>query len=299
MLERTKKCFIPNEGNDHQPYFLRMKSTVVILSVVLFLEVLFLIQALVLAPQSGFFATILSSALVDFTNETRVAHAEFSLSTNTTLQKAAQMKADDMARRGYFSHNTPEGKEPWYFFEKAGYDFVYAGENLAVNFVDSKDVVDAWMDSKLHRENILNAGFREVGIGIASGIYNGREAVFVVQFFGTPIKPSPEIKEKAPTAVANTGTQKTGGSPSVLGEAAGNTSYISAIKKVFSSPRTMNKYLFIVFLTIVSLALILTVFIKVRIQHPPLIVNAAMILLVLGSLLVVNQYLTLSHIQIF
>ncbi|MBI3638379.1 CAP domain-containing protein, partial [Candidatus Wolfebacteria bacterium] len=63
----------------------------------------------------------------------------------------------------------------------------YAGENLAVNFFDSEDAVNAWMKSITHRENILNTNFKEIGIGVAKGNYNGKESIFVVQLFGSPI----------------------------------------------------------------------------------------------------------------
>ena len=62
------------------------------------------------------------------------------------------MKAQDMATLGYFAHVSPDGKTPWYWIEKVGYDYQYAGENLAINFSDSKDVTNAWMASPLHKE---------------------------------------------------------------------------------------------------------------------------------------------------
>lgn len=106
------------------------------------------------------------------------------LRVNKTLQAAAQAKAEDMAMRGYFSHNAPNGQTPWDFMENAGYEFSYAGENLAVDFFDVNAVTEAWMQSDGHRENILNVDFTETGIGMASGIYNGREVLFFVQMFG-------------------------------------------------------------------------------------------------------------------
>ena len=69
---------------------------------------------------------------------------------------------------------------------KAGYDFSSAGENLAVNFSDSKDVIDAWMNSPEHRANILSNKFTEIGVATAMGTYEGSQVVFVVQEFGTP-----------------------------------------------------------------------------------------------------------------
>lgn len=64
--------------------------------------------------------------------------------------------------------------------------YAHAGENLAVHFTDSSEVVDAWMDSPSHRANIVNAQYAEIGVGTARGTFEGFETVFVVQLFGTP-----------------------------------------------------------------------------------------------------------------
>jgi len=108
------------------------------------------------------------------------------LKVSPILEKAAQMKADDMASKSYFAHNTPDGKTPWYWLEQAGYRYIYAGENLAVNFENSEDVETAWMNSPGHFLNIMNPKYTEIGIATSTGIYKGREAVFVVQMFGKP-----------------------------------------------------------------------------------------------------------------
>lgn len=117
-------------------------------------------------------------------NEVRQDDGLPTLLVNQNLKNAAQAKAENMAALGYFSHNGPEGQTPWQFMEEAGYDFSYAGENLAVDFFDVNTVTEAWMQSEGHRENILNVDFTETGIGVASGMYNGREVLFFVQMFG-------------------------------------------------------------------------------------------------------------------
>jgi uncharacterized protein YkwD len=102
------------------------------------------------------------------------------------LQAAAQEKADDMVKNGYFAHTSPLGVTPWYWFGNVGYDFSYAGENLAVNFSDSQDVTNAWMNSPEHRANILNAHYTNIGMAIATGTFQGQSAIYVVELFGTP-----------------------------------------------------------------------------------------------------------------
>src|SRR3989338_531090 len=136
--------------------------------------------------RSGSFAAVISSVLVDLTNGDRGAGSLGGLAISPVLTVAAQAKADDMAAKGYFAHVSPEGKDPWYWFRQQGYTFLYAGENLAVDFSDSIDVERAWMNSPTHRANILNGNFTQIGIATAQGTYQGRSTTFVVQMFGTP-----------------------------------------------------------------------------------------------------------------
>ncbi len=154
------------------------------------LVALIFLSLLILSPvvhnSLDYISAIYAGVLETLANKDRVRENLSSLTKSPLLTKAAQMKADDMVARGYFAHNTPEGLTPWYWFVKAGYRYKYAGENLAVSFIDSKEVHEAWMASTLHRDNILNPDFTEIGIATSTGIYDGREAIFVVQMFGRP-----------------------------------------------------------------------------------------------------------------
>ena len=178
--------FIPSVHNDHKPQFLRLKITATLLGIVIVTEGMYLAHTYLILPHSDFFAAIFASALVDETNQNRVSGDLGDLTPNTLLVKAAQLKADDMAAKGYFAHNTPDGKTPWYWFDQAGYDYAAAGENLAVNFTDSSDVTHAWMASPSHRANIMNGNYTEIGIATARGLYKGKDAIFVVEEFGRP-----------------------------------------------------------------------------------------------------------------
>jgi hypothetical protein len=123
--------------------------------------------------------------VINYANTDRSKAKEPALRENPLLAKAAQMKAEDMAKRGYFSHNGPLGETPWSWLDKVGYNYIYAGENLAVNFFDSADVHRAWMNSPAHRENLLDKKFTEVGIGVAPGKFQDRDSFYVVEFFGS------------------------------------------------------------------------------------------------------------------
>ena len=90
------------------------------------------------------------------------------------LMKSAQMKADDLIKNDYFDHNGPNGQTPWIFFDKAGYDYQYAGENLAINFLDAeereKTIVEAWLLSPKHKEIMLISVYEDVGIGYKNNV---------------------------------------------------------------------------------------------------------------------------------
>ena len=156
-----------------------------------------------IARQSSenFLAAVVPAEILALTNTQRVDNDAAPLTEDTLLDNAAQAKANDMAANGYFSHIGPDGKTPWQWISGAGYQYQYAGENLAVRFIDSSDVVNAWMASPTHRANIVKPVYTETGVGVAEGLYEGQEATYVVQYFGTPLAAAPA--ESAP-AVAQT-----------------------------------------------------------------------------------------------
>lgn len=185
MKKLIRKTFI--HRNEKMPY-LWTKAGVSILSLLIITLVLFaqFHQYIFLKINHSLAGLVINSVVVDITNQERNSIGLGELKTNEALRKAAQAKADDMAKKGYFAHQSPDGKTPWYWIDQTGYTYIAAGENLAINFDYSKDVVNAWMNSPTHRANIVKAKYQEIGIGIAEGFYQGRPTVFVVQMFGTP-----------------------------------------------------------------------------------------------------------------
>jgi hypothetical protein len=126
--------------------------------------------------------------IITLTNEARLQNGVQGVGRNILLENAAQAKADDMAAKGYFAHFTDDGMTPWKFMDNAGYNYVYAGENLAVHFSREQDVIAAWLNSPTHRANLLNPVFKDIGIGISEGMYQGNKGFFVVQMFGTTVE---------------------------------------------------------------------------------------------------------------
>jgi hypothetical protein len=147
------------------------------------------IYALLWQSSDWLVGAVLPGVVAHLTNVERVNAAVGELTRNPLLDQAARLKAEHMAAEGYFAHNSPGGITPWYWFDQVGYVYAHAGENLAVHFNDSEEVVKAWMNSPTHRDNIVAGKYTEIGIGTAKGRYQGFDTVFVVQMFGTPAKP--------------------------------------------------------------------------------------------------------------
>ena len=162
------------------------------------------VQSFLWVASDWMVSTILPAVIVDLTNTERSGVALGHLKRNSTLDLAAQLKAQHMAEKEYFAHFSPDGVSPWFWFAQTNYNFVHAGENLAIHFTDTGELVDAWMNSPTHRANIVNGNYTEIGIGTAEGMFEGYDTVYVVQLFGTPaarVVAQAEIVTPAPTPV--------------------------------------------------------------------------------------------------
>jgi Cysteine-rich secretory protein family len=209
MLKRLKHLFIPCKGNTYRPDFLERMSVGIMLVLILLSFAMANLQALLWISSDWLVSTILPAVIVDLTNEERNTENLTRLARNEVLDSAAQRKAEDMAKNSYFAHYSPDGVSPWYWFEISGYDYLHAGENLAVHFTESDEVVEAWMNSPTHRSNIMNGQYAEIGVGTARGEYKGRPTIYVVQLFGTPRAPQPSLSEVAGARTADDSSEIT------------------------------------------------------------------------------------------
>ncbi|HSX18014.1 MAG TPA: CAP domain-containing protein [Candidatus Saccharimonadales bacterium] len=137
------------------------------------------------------YATSMSiGGLLADTNVARSQNGVAGLNLNDKLDAAAQAKANDMATRNYWSHNTPEGNPPWVFVNAQGYSYQKLGENLAAGFNDEQSTINGWMASPPHRENLLDPAFSDVGFGFANNpnytSAGGGPMTIVVAFYGQP-----------------------------------------------------------------------------------------------------------------
>lgn len=92
-------------------------------------------------------------------------------SPNARLAAAAQAHADDMARQGYFSHQSLDGRSYIDRMRAAGHSSCHPVENLALGHATAGQAIAEWMTSAGHRRNILTAGQVEYGLGRNGEIY--------------------------------------------------------------------------------------------------------------------------------
>ncbi len=126
--------------------------------------------------------------IINYTNQERVKEGLEQLMESGTLNKVADLKAQDMLGNNYFAHTSPTGVNPWYWFEKVGYEYRFAGENLGMDFKTAIAVHEAWMRSESHKENILSNKYKEIGVAVKTGIINNKETQIAVQVFGSSLK---------------------------------------------------------------------------------------------------------------
>lgn len=125
--------------------------------------------------------------IVELANRDRLKVGLGELSRSEVLDKAAKMKGEDMLKNDYFSHDSPKGVEPWHWFGVVGYDYKYAGENLAMDFSAADAVNRAWMKSPTHRDNIISSNYSEIGVAVLEGDIDGKQTRIAIQLFATPL----------------------------------------------------------------------------------------------------------------
>ena len=131
--------------------------------------------------------------VIEHTNAQRTENGLSTLEESQALSASAALKVQDMFENQYFAHDSPSGDGVGELANSVGYEYIFVGENLALgNFEDDAALVEAWMNSPGHRENILNSGYTEIGIGVAKGIFDGQEVWLAVQHFGKPQAACPQ-----------------------------------------------------------------------------------------------------------
>lgn len=186
FTSKLRHWFTPHPGNNFRAKLLHNSGIFALLGIIitgnLFLRLLENPALHIL----GFTSSISIDEVVRATNEQRATSGLKPLAYNEKLADAARRKAANMMSENYWAHNSPSGKSPWVWFKEAGYSYVFAGENLAKDFGDTSRMMNAWMASPTHRENIVSSKYTEIGIAVVPGTLQGQETVLVVQLFGAP-----------------------------------------------------------------------------------------------------------------
>jgi len=217
LFKKIHRFFIPHEDNDYHARSLHtnMLSTYLIIAVLL----------VFVSKKIPSFSNVLGVAtditiqkLFILTNEQRTKQGLPPLQENVQLDEAAKKKAADMFQKNYWSHFAPDGTSPWDFIKQSEYQYEYAGENLAKNFLYSNNVVDAWMNSTTHKENIIRKEYTQVGYAVVNGMLNGEETTLVVQMFGTPLVKNGDMAQTPPLPEEKESIVQEVQKPQILGQ---------------------------------------------------------------------------------
>lgn len=180
----AKSVVVPHRKNQYRPHLIRGHGIAIVVAVVMAAQLSynFVQTGSVLGQKTE----VRAAELLTQTNRERAENGAGDLRLSTQLNKAAQLKIDDMFKQQYWAHTAPDGATPWQWFEQAGYKYSTAGENLAKDFHSSAGVVTAWMNSSEHRKNLLESKYTDVGFAVKQGELNGEQTTLVVALYGQP-----------------------------------------------------------------------------------------------------------------
>lgn len=261
-----KHVFIPHKGNSYKPHLFR-EHVVLSIFIITILLLILSFTTYTIIRTTTFGASIATAVLTDLTNQVRKEHDLPPLVRNSLLDNAAEMKKEDMLSRHYFAHDTPEGVSPWHWITKSGYHFSYAGENLAFNFSNSQAIIDAWLNSPKHRDNILNRHYRDIGVSVVRLATSSSPLFFTVQMFGAPA----EMPYKdAPASISQVGP------------------WYATI--LFDASYYIGE-LYLVLIIVLIISLLLMIFIEIRVQHLTHIVYGIGLIIIVAICISINSIL--------
>lgn len=149
------------------------------------LSLLSMLIGIFLLPHLAYLSAITPEEIIALTNQARELAGLNALTANQLLTQAAIAKGKAILESQAFKHNIDNKKfSSW--IRNTGYNYSYAGENLAIDFVTSQTVVEAWKNSPLHKKNLLSPYYREIGLAAIDGKFQGQSTTVVVQIFGSP-----------------------------------------------------------------------------------------------------------------
>jgi len=312
--------FVPNKGNAFLPEALKQEHLFWYGASLLIVKIALISLTLAL-PSTSFFSAIAADRLVSLINQERQARNLSALSLNASLNSVAGLKVNDMLAKDYFDHTSPSGISPWYWFKQIGYNYALAGVNLAMGFTETDAVFQAWMNSPSHRDNILNPNFKEMGLAVKSGQIQSHADTLTVLVFGRQKTTTPKTPI-AQNILSSNVSPKTSATPA---PAAGNSTLDSQsgqieLKTILAvepqtvsrgdspagqasitptrlgyAPRVLGafvsksdeifKSLYLYFTLFLAIALLVNIFVKIKIQCWPTI-GATTLIIILSTTLI-------------
>ena len=208
--------FLPHPETHKKAHLLSFQALAVYIAFFVILSLTFRTVNVYKPGVLGVESSVSQQELIRLTNIERQKNGLPPVTEDPRLNAAALEKAKNMFEEDYWAHFSPSGKDPWGFINGAGYQFSYAGENLAKSFYQSDEVVKAWMASRTHKENILNKHYQNIGIAVVEGTLKGEKTTLVVQEFGTPVDvPLAQIPSTPEVQSIQTETQQVAQAPQV------------------------------------------------------------------------------------
>lgn len=186
VRSHAKTVLVPHKENDFRPHLIRAHGLIAVLVVALMAQVFYSFVTTGHLSILGRTSNIETVELLADTNAERQARGLGELQLNDNLSQAAFLKAQNMFTEQYWAHVSPSGVQPWKWFGDVGYNYSYAGENLAKNYPTAQATVSAWMNSQTHRENVLNDKYMDVGFAVVDGELNGQNTTLVVALYAAP-----------------------------------------------------------------------------------------------------------------
>lgn len=295
MKQKIHHYFIPHKQNGFRPHILRTHSLSIFSLAVILTKVILTAFLFWSYSSPAAFAAITSHELIEFANQSRIENGIAPVTENYILDRAAMQKARDMLDRDYFNHEDPDGNAPWHWLKDNGYIYSYAGENLAMDFIKSEGVHNAWMNSESHRANILNSNYQEIGIGVLQGELDGEKTTVLVQFFGTTfasreseitgLATPAEIGTPTYTEIAASGTQ-----PQLQGEQVVATIKEAPQDDFLNQLIFYSKKFYWIILSVLVLSLLINILVRIKVQHKPVIVQTIIVLILIAGIISIQTH---------
>lgn len=300
FAKKIHHWFIPSKKNNHHPHIIRFHGWAIVIILIIFTQITFNLIVNGKLSVLGLSSKIDEQSLIRLTNQERTKNGLTPLNSNSLLNNAARQKAYDMLSKNYWSHYAPDGTSPWSFFDKNGYKYRFAGENLAKNFSTSSGVVAGWLASQGHKENLLNDKYTDMGMAVVEGKMDNKDTTLVVALYGQPMDSSnTAYASSSNDLVQPNGNSNVAGTQSKVVEYSPQKKVFGIFTPIFAINKTLSWGAKIIALILLIMAIIYINTHRVRkkdkTSHHPLstIIPTTLLILVI-ALLVVSSFGTVG-----